>query len=277
MSPHFPLPDVTVQRVENVRRVQYPGYADEYWQMNRNEFAMQVEGVGSFYACNGNEVEYSETPGVDKSVVELYLNGSVYGAVLHQRQILPLHGSTFVEKKKGIMVCGDTGTGKSSLAAVFCLKGSMFLTDDISPVVLQSRRPHVLALSESIKLHDNALQQLKVRKAGLKKIGYEIDKFYLPIESDAPAMYPLDIVMILEIHDKKALEISEVSGSGKVMELRNAIYRPEYLQGMKENEQVYFSQITTMCNMVRMIRVKRPQEVSIDSVREKVAGYLFRQ
>ncbi|MBW6480992.1 MAG: hypothetical protein K0B37_16295, partial [Bacteroidales bacterium] len=94
MKPSFPVTDIMLRRVETPRKVSAPAFANHIWQINQYEFAMQVEGVGSFYACNGNEVEYMPAEGAAKESLELYLNGSVYGAILHQRNILPLHGSS---------------------------------------------------------------------------------------------------------------------------------------------------------------------------------------
>lgn len=81
MNPRFPLKDVTVREVDEPRSVRDPAYADSFWQMNQNEFAMQVEGIGRFYARNGSEVEYAPAPEASRESLELYLNGSVSQAL----------------------------------------------------------------------------------------------------------------------------------------------------------------------------------------------------
>ena len=77
MSLYFPVNDVILRRVEKIRSVSAPVYADGTWQISQEAFAMKVDGVGSFYACNGNEVEYAPAEGPTNESVELYLNGSV--------------------------------------------------------------------------------------------------------------------------------------------------------------------------------------------------------
>lgn len=160
MKIHFPLKDVIIKEVTTARKVDDPVYADGFWQMNQNEFSMQVEGVGSYYACNGNEVEYAPLPSATPESVELYLNGSVYGAVLHQRKILPLHGSCFIEQGMGVMLCGDSGSGKSSLTTAFCMNGAEFLTDDVTPIVFDNNKPFILSFSDRIKLWKHTLENL---------------------------------------------------------------------------------------------------------------------
>lgn len=44
MDVRFPLKDVDVRLVAAARTVEFPLYADKYWQMNQREFAMQVGG-----------------------------------------------------------------------------------------------------------------------------------------------------------------------------------------------------------------------------------------
>jgi len=274
MPLRFPLQDVSVRRVDHTRTVEHPVYGDEYWQMNQVEFAMQVEGVGSFYACNGNEVEYAPLPDAVPELVGLYLNGSVYGAILHQRQILPLHGSSFIEKGKGILICGDSGAGKSSLAAAFCIKGGQFLTDDVTPVVLSDGRPFIVALSDYIKLWDNTLEQLELDRQGLRKIDRDTEKYYYPMDQGTTELFPLDMLFILEIHDQPDITCAEITGAEKAMTVRNELYRSEYLKGMKDNEAIYFNRITGISKVIRIIRVRRPSRIQISRLKSVIVKFI---
>src|SRR5512133_2921112 len=116
--------------------------------MNQRDYALQVKGLADFYACDGREVEYAPAEGADPNSIELYMNGSVYGAILHQRQILPFHSSSFIYKDTAVMICGDARAEKSSLTASFCLNGAEFLTDDVTPVIFRDGIPYVQALSD---------------------------------------------------------------------------------------------------------------------------------
>ena len=276
MNIRFPLKDVTLREVSDIRMVKSPVYADYIWQMNQNEFAMQVEGVGSFFACNGNEVDYIPVPGSSRESLELYLNGSVYGAILHQRQILPLHGSSVIEHNTGVIICGDSGAGKSSLTVAFCLEGSEFMTDDITPVILKKGMPQILAISDRIKLWDHTLEQLNLGKEGLNNISPGTEKFYFPMESGKTESFPLKIIFILEVHNQSGIICTEVSGAEKVMAIRNEVYRPEYLKGMQANEPVFFHKIIEISREVKVFRVSRPVQLKISdlmlTVRSLIAG-----
>lgn len=270
----FPLPDVIINITTEKKVVENPLYDDGFYRVSQNEFSMEVEGVASFYACNGKVVEICPVEGYDLNALELYLNGSVYGAILHQRQILPLHGSCFNYNGLGIMICGESGAGKSSLTASFCINGAEFLTDDVTPVLLKKGKPLILSLSDRIKLWDNALEQLMLNKVGLAKIDAETEKFYFPIVSSEKDLFPLSLMFVIEIHDNKEVELVEIFGAEKLITVRNEIYRWEYLQGMPENETDYFQKLIIISNQVRITRVKRPEKIHINEMVGSLKKYI---
>ncbi len=266
MRLRFPLNDVSVRRVESVRSIQNPIYSDSFWQMNQHEFSMRVEKVGSFYVRDGKEVEYLPEKGASRESLELYLNGSVYGAILHQKKILPMHGSCFLEQGIGIMICGESGAGKSSLTMAFCHSGSEFLTDDVTPITFGDRRPVINALSDRIKLWNHTLDQLGVSKAGLKRIEKRTDKFYLELEAARGGRYPLHLVITLAVAELAQPVCREIEGAAKVAALRNEVYRWEYLQGMPENEAKYFSDLVSAAKVVKVFEVIRPDGIPVRSL-----------
>ena len=274
MNPKFPLSDVTLHRVEKPRIVKAPAYADNFWQINQDEFAMQVEGVGSFYACNGSDVEYAPAEGATEASVELYLNGSVYGAVLHQRKILPIHGSSFVWKDRGIMLCGESGAGKSALTAAFCMSGAQFLTDDVTPIVFADGKPEILPLSDRIKLHDDSLLHLNLDMKGLTSIAPGDRKFYFPMEKNAHRNFPLHRIYIIEPAEAEAVETVFLRGIESFTAIRNEVYRWEYLPAMPETESVYLEKLLAMSRAIEVTLVKRPAGISITGMVDYIKNHL---
>ena len=263
MKLRFPLDDVKVEQSLVRKEVSSPLYQDGFYSVSQNEFSMDVSGVAWFYVSGGNYISIIPYPGANRTTVELYLNGSAYGAVLHQRKIMPLHGSCFRYKGRGVMICGDTGAGKSSLTAAFCLDGAEFLTDDVTPLLFKNRRSYIWALSDRIKLWKDTLKQLEREEEGLHHIGPVREKFYFPMESKTGGILRLKQIYIIGVRNIKGVEFEELSGSSKFTALRNEIYRYEYLQGMPENEPVYFRNLLDICNSVKIFRVLRPEDIRI--------------
>lgn len=270
----FPLDDVNIQQVKTGKKVAKPLYADNVWQMNQSEFAMQVEGVAEFYARDGSYVEYAPADGAGDNEVELYLNGSIYGAILHQRKILPIHGSSFRYKGAAVMICGDAGAGKSSLTASFCLIGAEFLTDDVTPVVFRGGLPLIWSVSDRIKLWDDTLEQFDIHKIGLSRVYPKVDKYYLSMRGGDGGIYRLDRIFILQHSEEREVIFQELTGTHKFAAVRSEIYRPEYLLGMPENVPVYFSQTVDICKHVRVFEVNRPANIMVSELQKVILDKL---
>jgi hypothetical protein len=273
MKYRFPLSDVQIEISLNKKQVENPIYEDEEYKLNQNAFSMDVENVGYFFAENGNRIEILPYPGVDKDNLELYLNGSTYGAILHQRQILTMHGSCFVFEGKGIMICGESGAGKSSLTTSFVMDGNEFLTDDVTPILFQNKVPHIWAMSDRVKLWDDSLKQLNQSSDGLSQIDPEVQKFFFPLQSSQLDFHALDHILLLETTENKDLVFEEITGAEKLTALRKEIYRPEYILGMPENESIFFSQLAVISQQVRVTRLSRPIQSPILNTKEKLKAF----
>ncbi|MBE0655046.1 MAG: hypothetical protein IH594_14690, partial [Bacteroidales bacterium] len=197
-----------------------------------------------------------------------------YGAILHQRKIIPIHGSTFIFNDEGIMICGDAGAGKSSLTAAFCFDGAEFLTDDITPLIFSDRDPYILALSDRIKLWSDSLAAFEAPEEDLSRIDGRMNKFYYPMSRGDSERHRLSKVFILNPGTDPQPSINELEGAEKFESLRNCIYRPEYLKGMPDNNEIYFKNLIQTCASVRIFSVSRPAGLKISEMKNQMAGWL---
>jgi hypothetical protein len=160
---------------------------------------MQVEGVGDFYVCHGSEVEVAPVPEADPEWVNIYLNGQILAALMHQRKIINFHASSFIYKDKGILLLGETGAGKSSLTAAFTLDGAGFLSDDFTPVIFENGLPLIWPVYKKIKLRENTVQQLHIEEDLVKNVEMVTGKYFLDVEKAKVDHYPLEIILKIEI------------------------------------------------------------------------------
>lgn len=270
----FPLDDVEIHQVYRTRKIQKPLYSNNWMSISPDEFTMTVQNVGSFYAGDGNRIEFSPEKKAGEATLELYMNGSIYGAILHQRKILPLHGSSFVFDGSGVMFCGDSGAGKSSLTTSFCLNGAEFLTDDVTPILYREEKPQIWPKSGKIKLWDDSLHQFKKEKSKLTKIRPEDEKYYFKLESNQTKGYPLNTILILQVTEDNDVSFEKVQKVEAFSYLHQEIYRREYLFAMPEAESAYLKQISAICNEVSIYRVKRPCSIAINHMQNEIKQFL---
>lgn len=267
-QPQFPLHDVDIEQVSEVMELDDPVLSNDWLQMTENEFRMIAAGVGTFYAANGKSIRFYPEPGTTNESIELFMNGSVFGAILHQRGIMPLHGSSFIYKESGIMLCGNSGAGKSSLTSAMCLSGNAtFLTDDVTPILFSDGIPAVLPKSDRVKLWEDSLEQLSENREGLRRIRPQDNKYYLSIDKPATRPHPLHQVAIITVDEEATRPlVRQMTGAEAFSILQKEIYRLFYLQALPNQKARYFMQISKICNQCVIKSVTRPADISISSM-----------
>lgn len=97
-------------------------------------FLLKMDSIARYMASNGKEIIVEPLPGSGEKDIRLFLLGSVFGALLHQRGALALHSSGIVtshgDEKKAVLFAGNSGIGKSTLAAALQQRGYPLLGDD---------------------------------------------------------------------------------------------------------------------------------------------------
>jgi len=257
------------------KNIDHPLFERPHLKIAEDQLFLQVYNQAQFYVEKGELVNIYLEEGADTDSVQLFLNGSVLGALLLQNKILALHGSSFCYNGVGVVICGNSGAGKSSVTAAFCQNRAQFITDDITPISIKEGEVYVKPLKTEIKLWDDALEQLNLPNENLRKIRPTLDKFYFPYEPSAGVNSKLHLIIILNTHNKDEFTSSELTGVSKFLALKDQIYRKLYLKGMPKTEQNLCRQLLDLGQKVRVLHVTRPQKCSIqiamDFMKQKIA------
>jgi hypothetical protein len=252
-------------------------YERPHFKIEEDDFFLNIKDVARYRVCNGQTIWVNPYKEADEKSVNLFLEGSVLGAVLHQRGLLPFHASSFKFKDKGIIVCGVSGAGKSSVTAAFCQKEGVFINDDISPVSVSGSEITILPVKTKIKLWKDTLKKLKISEENLSNIRPEIDKFYLPVEKKINEQYKLDCIFVLSSHQKDEYIARELNGLEKYNVLRKQIYKRIYLKGMPETEKKYFKQLFLLAKNVPVISITRPAICNIHNTMDFIKSRFYNE
>jgi hypothetical protein len=257
------------------KNIDRPLFERPHLKIAEDQLFLQVYNQAQFYVEKGKLVKIYLEEGADTDSVQLFLNGSVLGALLLQNKILALHGSSFCYNEVGVVICGNSGAGKSSVTAAFCQNRAQFITDDITPISIKEGEVYVKPLKTEIKLWDDALEQLNLPNENLRKIRPTLDKFYFPYEPSAGVNSKLHLIIILNTHNKDEFTSSELTGVSKFLALKDQIYRKLYLKGMPKTEQNLCLQLLKLGQTVRVLNITRPKVCSIhtamDFIKQKIA------
>jgi len=88
----------------------------------KNTSVVRIEDVAYYYVEEGKRItvdEIGENPNDIEAVIRLDLLGIVFNLLLSQRSSLLIHGCCLGLGGKCFIVAGETGAGKSTLAATF--------------------------------------------------------------------------------------------------------------------------------------------------------------
>jgi hypothetical protein len=97
-------------------------------------FRFEWNGVVTFDIFDGNQIEYCPGPKWT-GVLPWPFYSTVTALLLAWRGRLPFHGCAVSIDGQGLLICGISGAGKSSLTAALIAEGAQFISDDLSVVV----------------------------------------------------------------------------------------------------------------------------------------------
>ena len=93
------------------------------WQIADKQFLLRVPNVARFMLTDGNQIVFAPESEASAADVPIFIMGTVFGILLHQRQQIVLHASAVEVNGKAIVFCGPSGEGKSTLAAALAQRG----------------------------------------------------------------------------------------------------------------------------------------------------------
>ena len=213
-------------------------------------------------------------PEADPEWVQLYLNGQVLVALLHQRKIINFHASSFLHEGHGVMILGETGAGKTSLAVAFVMMGEGFLTDDMTPVVFTGAVPQIWSFSRKIKLRADSIVQLNISDERLTEAEAGTGKKYLHLGKGTEEYSVLDTILKIETGDVSKPVFQELLPAEKFAVLRSEICSWEILAGMPETEKSYLEKLVRIVEQVEIVRVIRPEDIRIADFHDAVREFL---
>ena len=196
---------------------------------------LTVKDVARYLVRDGHEIIVDPAPSTTERAVRLFLLGSAFGILCHQRGLLPLHANAIVAKGRAIAFAGRTGAGKSTLAAHFQRSGYDVLCDDVCVLSFdESGHPQAWPGLPRLKLWRDAADSFGHDSASLERAVDGLEKYHVPF-SRPPAQGPFALkrLYILESNpDGTASPITRLRGAAACEAVMAHTYRQQYLGPM---------------------------------------------
>ena len=240
-------------------------YETHFLNFIDNEIRLKIKDIANFRISNGNQISFDKANNsVKYSDIKAFLLGSVFGAILIQRDLLVLHGNALEKNGEAIVCVGQTGIGKSTLAYALVEKGWKLLSDDL---VVVSDDLEVLPGIPRIKLWQDATKAFKINTKNLSKVRDEIDKFiWVPAKNQiSQNKVKLSKVFVLTNQNPTKSEDNIITRieSEKIsfLMLRNNAFRPRFVKGLKK-EGKNFLRLAKLQKFLPIFKMNLPKKIS---------------
>ena len=188
-----------------------------------------VPNVARFMVAGGKRIEVASEQCADPADVLSYLHGGVRGALIHQRGELPLHATTVLPPKGdgAVAICGDSGMGKSTLAASLVRQGWTAISDDLTRITWDEQTPLAWPGSTGIKLMIDAAARLGLPPGSLERTA--AGKVLMPITSKPD---PVRLRCVITLRDDPSLSWRVLEGGAALAMLTQQTFRLHYVAAL---------------------------------------------
>lgn len=200
-----------------------------------------IPKVARYKIEEGNRITVEPEPGVPEPNVRLFLLGSAFGVLLHQRRLLPLHANAVEIDGRAVAFMGPSGAGKSTLAAWFYDRGFTIIADDVCVVSFGlDGCPQAAPGLPRLRLWAQALELTGRDRRGLKRsfLNDEDEKFDVPMDAASAARSPITLGAIYLLDRGDQFSVVALRGIEAADAIFANTYRGEYLaktSGQKEH------------------------------------------
>ncbi len=178
-SGDFDLNEITIEQ-GSINKAYFGIAAGGVWfSQKEKHITFYIPEIGAYEIIDGNKIIVEPEQGAKDSAIQLYLLGSAFGFLMHQRGSFPLHGSTVDLGSSCLTLVGHSGAGKSSLASGFVENGFKLLTDDVSRIDLCDGIRCVFPSYPSQKIWQDVVTRMGIDYNPENRIINRLDKFYV--------------------------------------------------------------------------------------------------
>lgn len=252
-------PDVTIRRRPVPAALENPTAEGPTWQIAGKQFLLRIPDVARFLLDDGREIGFEPESDAAAADIPIFILGTVFGILLHQREQIVLHASAVRVNGKAVLFCGPSGAGKSTLAAALARRGYPLVTDDVCAIaVSESGTPMVHPDGRQLKLWANSIDQLDLAERRGERVRHRLEKFFVePPEAFSEAL-PLGAVYALrEARPPYAPGIESPNVVDAALILRRSAYRPMIVTQMDQRAH-YFHAATGIADTAGVFHLTRP-------------------
>jgi hypothetical protein len=191
-------PDITVRLQPAPEALEGGVAGGPNWEMAGERVLLRVPRLARILIEDGRHIGVELAPGATERDASIFVLGTAFGILLHQRGVTVLHGAAVARDGVAMAICGSSGAGKSTLATALCGAGFEFVADDICALGLDhDGRPVVLPDGRQLKLWRESIDKLDMAARQGEAVREGFEKYYIGPPLTAAAAPVLSAIYVL--------------------------------------------------------------------------------
>lgn len=252
------VPEVTIRQAAVPESLAGPTACGPTWQIAGKQFLLRIPDIARFLLSEGREILFAPESDAAAADIPIFLLGTVFGILLHQREQIVLHASAVRVNGKAVLFCGSSGAGKSTLAAALAQRGYPLVTDDFCTLGLcTAGAPLVYPDGRQLKLWAQAIDRLDLAQQRCERVRTSLEKFYVEPSEVFTEPLPLGAVYVLrEARPPHKPGIVRPNVVDAALLLRRNAYRPLLVRRLGQRAN-YFHAATAIANVAGIFYLTR--------------------
>jgi hypothetical protein len=252
------VPEVTIRQGTVPESLAGPTASGPTWQVAGKQFLLRIPDIARFLLSEGREILFAPESDAAAADIPIFLLGTVFGILLHQREQIVLHASAVRVNSKAVLFCGSSGAGKSTLAAALAQRGYPLVTDDFCTLGLGTTgAPLVYPDGRQLKLWAQAIDRLDLAQQRGERVRASLEKFYVEPSEVFTEPLPLGAVYVLrETRPPHKAGIGRPNVVDAALLLRRNAYRPLLVRRLGQRAS-YFHAATAIANVAGIFYLTR--------------------
>jgi len=233
--------EVTIRRGPVATQLEGAKAKGPTWEAADGQFLLHIPGVARFLLSDGREIVFAPATEESLADIPIFLVGTVFGILLHQRGQIVLHASAVRVQGFAVLFCGPSGAGKSTIAAALAQRGYPVVTDDVCAISIRPGvRPLVHPDGRQLKLWAHAIERLDLGETQGARVRPQLQKFYVEPRQAYSEPLPLGAVYVLrEARPPHTPGIEKPNIVDAALTLRRNAYRPALIARLDQKEDYF--------------------------------------
>jgi hypothetical protein len=251
--------DITIAFGEVPERLDDPVLTTPSLQLDASGTVLyRIRGVAAYLVERGSSITISPELPREAPDLRLFLLGSVFGFLCHQRGVLPVHAAAVEIDGRAVAFAGSSGAGKSTLAAAFRRRGFRLLADDVTPIAMDEMRflpglRRIRLWSDSARAAEWPTERLERCRAGLEKFSQAFDDGFVTAPLAPQALFHLSQAQ----SDEGSFMVNRLHGTTALKQLSRHVYRRRALAVAVGKEEAMSRVVRAAAGIPRHFELRR--------------------